>query len=124
MLPPSPGTAAYGAAKAGLVNLTGSLAVEWAPRVRVNAIICGLTLTEQSHLHYGDDAGIAAVAETIPRGRLANPADIGNACLYLASPLADYVSGASLEVHGGGERPAFLEAAGDGPSSHPGNASS
>jgi NAD(P)-dependent dehydrogenase (short-subunit alcohol dehydrogenase family) len=110
-LRPSPGTAAYGAAKAGLVNLTGSLAVEWAPRVRVNAIICGLTRTEQSHLHYGDEDGIEAVARTIPLGRLAEPADVGDACLFLASPLARYVSGASLELHGGGERPAFLNAA-------------
>ena len=108
---PSPGTAAYGAAKAGLVNLGTSLAVEWAPRVRVNAVIAGLTETEQSHLHYGDDQGIAAVGATIPLGRMAKPADIGNACLYLASPLAEYVSGTSFAVHGGGEKPAFLDAA-------------
>ncbi len=108
---PSPGTAAYGAAKAGLVNLGSSLAVEWAPKVRVNAIICGLTRTEQSHLHYGDEAGIAAVGETVPLGRMAVPRDIGDACLFLASPLANYISGASLAVHGGGERPAFLAAA-------------
>ena len=44
---PSPGTAAYGAAKAGLVNLTQSLAVEWAPKVRVNAVIAGMIQTEQ-----------------------------------------------------------------------------
>ncbi len=54
---PSPGTAAYGAAKAGLVNLGTSLAVEWAPKVRVNALVVGLTETEQAHLHYGDQAG-------------------------------------------------------------------
>ena len=107
---PSPGTAAYGAAKAGLVNLGTSLAVEWAPRVRVNAVIAGLTETEQSHLHYGDEQGIAAVGATIPLGRMAKPADIGNACLYLASPLAEYVSGTSFAVHGGGEKPAFLDA--------------
>jgi len=82
-LRPSPGTAAYGAAKAGLVNLGASLAVEWAPRVRVNAVIAGLTQTEQSDLHYGDAAGIAAVAATIPLGRMGLPADIGNACLFL-----------------------------------------
>ena len=58
-LRPSPGTAAYGAAKAGLVNLGSSLAVEWAPKVRVNAIIVGLTETEQAHLHYGDAEGVA-----------------------------------------------------------------
>lgn len=111
---PSPGTAAYGAAKAGLVNLGTSLAVEWAPKVRVNAVIVGLTQTEQSHLHYGDDEGIAAVGATIPLGRMAVPADIGNACLFLASPLSSYVSGTSFAVHGGGEKPAFLDAANTG----------
>lgn len=108
---PSPGTAAYGAAKAGLLNLTRSLAVEWAPRVRVNAITAGMVLTEQSALHYGDDAGIARVAATVPMNRLATPADIGEACVFLASPQASYITGATLEVHGGGERPAFLAAA-------------
>ena len=108
---PSPGTAAYGAAKAGLVNLGGSLAVEWAPKVRVNAVIVGLTQTEQAHLHYGDEAGIAAVGATIPLGRMAVPEDIGNACLFLASPAASYISGTSFAVHGGGEKPAFLDAA-------------
>lgn len=108
---PSPGTAAYGAAKAGLINLTQSLAVEWAPKVRVNAITAGMIRTEQSHLHYGDEAGVAAVAATVPLGRLADPEDIGDVCLFLASPLARYVSGASILVHGGGERPAFLAAA-------------
>ena len=108
---PSPGTAAYGAAKAGLVNLGTSLAVEWAPRVRVNALVVGLTETEQSHLHYGDADAIAAVGATIPLGRMAVPGDIGNACLFLASPLASYVSGTNFAVHGGGEKPAFLAAA-------------
>jgi NAD(P)-dependent dehydrogenase (short-subunit alcohol dehydrogenase family) len=108
---PSPGTAAYGAAKAGLVNLARSLAVEWAPKVRVNAIIAGLIRTEQSHLHYGDEEGIAAVGRTIPLQRMAVPEDIGNLCVLLASPLCSYVSGASLTADGGGERPAFLEAA-------------
>jgi NAD(P)-dependent dehydrogenase (short-subunit alcohol dehydrogenase family) len=108
---PSPGTAAYGAAKAGLVNLGSSLAVEWAPKVRVNAVIVGLTETEQSHLHYGDAAGIEAVGTTIPLGRMAVPNDIGNACLFLASTAASYVSGTSFAVHGGGEKPAFLDAA-------------
>jgi len=110
---PSPGTAAYGAAKAGLLSLTQSLAVEWAPKVRVNAITAGMIRTEQSHLHYGDEAGIARVAATVPLGRLAEPSDIGDVCLFLASPLASYVSGASILVHGGGERPAFLGAATD-----------
>ena len=108
---PSPGTAAYGAAKAGLLSLTGSLAVEWAPKVRINAVTASMILTEQAHLHYGDDAGIARVAATVPLQRLATPDDVGDACLFLASPLSSYVSGASLTLHGGGERPAFLDAA-------------
>lgn len=107
---PSPGTAAYGAAKAGLVNLSRSLAVEWAPKVRVNAIIAGLIVTEQAHLHYGDDAGIAAVGRTIPLGRMATPEDIANLCLVLATPLSAYVSGAAITADGGGEAPAFLGA--------------
>lgn len=108
---PSPGTAAYGAAKAGLLSLTTSLAVEWAPKVRVNAVVAGLIRTEQSGLHYGDEAGLARVAATVALGRLGEPEDVANACLYLVSPLASYVSGAALLVHGGGERPAFLGAA-------------
>ncbi|WP_020495474.1 SDR family oxidoreductase [Sciscionella marina] len=107
---PSPGTAAYGAAKAGVDSLAGSLAVEWAPKVRVNAIDVGLVRTEQSRLHYGGEDGIAAVGRTVPLGRLADPDEVGNCAVFLASPLASYVTGARLLVHGGGEVPAFLAA--------------
>lgn len=108
---PSPGTAAYGAAKAGLDNLTATLAMEWAPKVRVNSVVAGLVRTEQAHLHYGDDDAIAAVGATVPLGRLAEPGEIGNCVAFLASGLASYVSGAILVAHGGGERPPFLAAA-------------
>ncbi len=108
---PSPGTSAYGAAKAGLHHLAASLAVEWAPKVRVNTVVAGIVDTELSALHYGDAEGQAAVASTVPLGRMATPDDIAAACVYLASPAAAYVSGAQLLVHGGGERPAFLAAA-------------
>ncbi|MFM7508376.1 MAG: SDR family oxidoreductase [Actinomycetota bacterium] len=107
---PSPGTAAYGAAKAGLVNLTQSLAVEWAPTTRLVAIIAGLIATEQAELHYGDAEAQARVAATVPAGRLGTPEDLAQACRWLTSPLASYVSGSALWVHGGGERPAFLAA--------------
>lgn len=110
-LRPSPGTAAYGAAKAAVLSLTSSLAVEWAPKVRVVAVSPGLVRTEQSALHYGDEQGIAAVAATIPAGRMAEPQDIANACLFVASPQAAYMSGSNLLLHGGGEKPAFLGAA-------------
>ncbi|MFJ7154868.1 SDR family oxidoreductase [Streptomyces sp. NPDC101118] len=108
---PSPGTAAYGAAKAGLENLARSMAVEWAPEVRVNSLVLGMVRTELAHLHYGDEQGVAAVGATVPLGRLADPYEVGEAAVFLASDRAAYVSGASLLVHGGGERPAFLDAA-------------
>jgi NAD(P)-dependent dehydrogenase (short-subunit alcohol dehydrogenase family) len=107
---PSPGTAAYGAAKAGLLSLTETLAIEWGPRVRVNAVVAGMVRTEDAWPAYGGEAGIARVNATIPLGRMAEPSEVAGACLYLASPLASYVSGATLEVHGGGEPPAFRAA--------------
>lgn len=106
---PSPGTAVYGAAKAALESLTTSLAVEWAPDIRVNAISCGLVDTPGSTDHYGDAEQYARIAATIPRGVFATPAEIGQACLLLASPLASHVTGAVLNVDGGGEWPAFLQ---------------
>ncbi|SNX57724.1 NAD(P)-dependent dehydrogenase (short-subunit alcohol dehydrogenase family) [Streptomyces sp. TLI_55] len=108
---PSPGSAAYGAAKAGLENLARSMAVEWAPDVRVNTLVVGMVRTELAHLHYGDERGVGAVSRTVPLGRLAEPADVGAAAVFLASDAAAYISGASLQVHGGGERPLFLDAA-------------
>ena len=115
-LRPSPGTAAYGAAKAAVLSLASTLAVEWAPKVRVVAVSPGLVRTEQSHLHFGDDAGIAAVGATIPAGRMAEPSDIAQACVFVASPRASYLSGTNLLLHGGGEKPAFLAAANVGTS--------
>jgi NAD(P)-dependent dehydrogenase (short-subunit alcohol dehydrogenase family) len=107
---PSPGTAAYGAAKAGVDSLTATLAVEWAPKVRVNAVVAGMVATEQVELFYGDSDSQAAVAATVPLGRLARPDEIGWAAAFLASDAASYISGASLPVHGGGEPPPFLSA--------------
>jgi NAD(P)-dependent dehydrogenase (short-subunit alcohol dehydrogenase family) len=107
---PSPGTAAYGAAKAGLLSLTQSLAQEWGvDGIRVNAIIVGLAETENSELTYGNADAQARIAASLPLGRMARGDDVANAVLYLASPLASYVSGAQLEVFGGGERPHFLD---------------
>ncbi|UDY22260.1 SDR family oxidoreductase [Nocardioides sp. Kera G14] len=112
-LRPSPGTAAYGAAKAGLDSLTRSLAVEWAPRVRVNAINVGMVAPadDEDSGHYGGPEGLARIAGTVPLGRLATPADVGGTVAFLASPLSAYVTGSTIELHGGGEAPAFLAAA-------------
>ena len=116
---PSPGTAIYGAAKAALENLTSTLAVEWAPHIRVNAVSCGMVATPGSMEHYGDADQVARIAATIPVGAFATPEEIGGACLLLASPLASYVTGAVLRADGGGEWPPFLlHSRNAGPQSH------
>lgn len=107
---PSPGTAVYGAAKAGLLNLTQSLAAEWGrDGIRVNAIIAGLMQTETSASTYGDAEAQAKVAASMPLGRMGSGNDLAGAVLWLCSPLAQWVSGARLNVDGGGERPYFLD---------------
>lgn len=105
---PSPGTAVYGAAKAALESLSQSLAVEWAPDVRVNAVSCGLVATESAEGHYGTPEQYERVAQTIPRGQLAAPEEIGRVVAMLASPLSSHITGATIPVDGGGEWPAFL----------------
>ena len=108
---PTPGSAAYGAAKGALVNLTKTLAVEWAPKIKVNSIIVGYIETENSILHYGSKSEIKKVAKTIPLKRMGQPQDVANACIFFASDLAEWVTGSALEVHGGGESPAYLDVA-------------
>jgi NAD(P)-dependent dehydrogenase (short-subunit alcohol dehydrogenase family) len=61
-------------------------------------------------MHYGDAAGIAATAATVPMGRLVRPEDVAAAVLWLASPEAAFVTGADIAVDGGGETPTFLRA--------------
>jgi NAD(P)-dependent dehydrogenase (short-subunit alcohol dehydrogenase family) len=108
---PSPGTAAYGAAKAGLLSSTRSLAMEWGPKIRVNAIVVGLVHNEAGIAHYGGAEGFARVADMLPLKRMAAPVDVANAVLMLCDDKAAYISGAALEVDGGGEVPVFLHLA-------------
>ncbi|HEX6394159.1 MAG TPA: SDR family oxidoreductase [Acidimicrobiales bacterium] len=105
---PSVDVSAYVAAKAGLVGLTRSLAIEWAPKVRINLVSPGLLRTELLEEYYGQD--VAKVEATIPAGRLATPRDVAEVCVMLASNGAAYVTGAELVVDGGGETPAWLNA--------------
>jgi len=107
---PSPGTAAYGAAKAGLINLSRTLAQEWGgDGIRVNAIVAGLMATENTEDTYGDSAAQRRIADSIPLKRLGTGDDIAKAVMWLASDAASWVSGAVLNIDGGGERPVFLE---------------
>jgi len=108
---PSPGTAAYGAAKAGLLNVTKSLAMEWGPAVRVNALIVGLVHNDAGVEHYGGEEGFKRVADMLPLKRMASPQDVANAVMLMCSDRASYISGANLEVDGGGEVPVFLHLA-------------
>ena len=105
---PSPGTAVYGAAKAGLLSLTESLAMEWGPKVRVNAVVVGLVATEAAADHYGGEEGMKRIDAMLPLGRMAGGEDVAGVVSFLASADAAYVSGARIAVHGGGERPVFL----------------
>lgn len=98
----APGVSHSGAAKAGVLNLTKSLAVEWAPRVRVNAVSPGPVAGTEGMKRLGEDLGLAdAVVASTPLGRMAEASEVADACLYLASPAASYVTGACLVVDGG-----------------------
>ncbi len=109
---PNPQGVAYGAAKAGLENMTRTLAHEWGPAIRVVALTVGMIVTDEAAAFYGDDDGQAAVAANLPAGRLGQPTDVADMCLAVASPLARWVTGTCVEVHGGGEGPAYLGANG------------
>jgi len=107
---PAPQTAIYGAAKAGLLSLTQSLAQEWGKdNIRVNAIIVGLAETENAEATYGDADAQARVAASLPLGRMCKGKDVAEAVKFLSSPAAAYISGARLNVDGGGEKPYFLD---------------
>ena len=95
-LRPSPGASAYGAAKAGLINLTRTLALEWAPLVRVNCVRPGCSTPVPATTTTAGPAAWNGSAATVPLGRMGTPEDVAQACLFLASPAASYVSGANL----------------------------
>ncbi len=101
---PVPGSAHYGAAKAGVNSLTWSLAAEFAPKVRVNAVAPGAIPTEVMLKAIGkteDQLDEVLDAWQVPLGRLGTPEDIAAACVYLASPAASWVSGEIIRVGGG-----------------------
>ena len=108
---PNPTGVAYGAAKAGLLNMTETLAHEWGPKIRVVAPVVGMIVTEDAHLFYGDQAGIDAVGALLPMGRMGTPADVADVVLFCVSPLARWVTGCAIPVDGGGEGAAYLDAA-------------
>lgn len=110
---PSESVAPYVAAKAGLAGLTRALALEWAPKVRVNQVTPGLLRTDLVEEVYGPN--LPGVEATVPMGRLASGGDVAAACLAIASPALRYVTGADLLVDGGGELPGWLVASKQAP---------
>ncbi len=107
---PNPHGVAYGAAKAGLNNLTQTLAHEWGPDVRVLGVVVGLILTAEGSDYYGDDDGAAAVGQVLPLKRMGDPKEVADVVHFLASPMARWMTGTNVEVHGGGEGASYLAA--------------
>ncbi len=113
---PDLGYAAYSAAKAGLINLTHTLALELAThRINVNAVCPGGTATELGRggpirsearkqgisIEEATAQVYSVLTPTIPRGRVAQPEDMANAAAFLASKESDHITGIALNVNGG-----------------------
>jgi NAD(P)-dependent dehydrogenase (short-subunit alcohol dehydrogenase family) len=98
----SPFSAAYGAAKAGVINVTRSFAAEWGPKVRVNCIAPGLILTEGADFLAPTEQAKEAIAEAIPVKRIGLPQDVADVVHFLCSPAARYINGETIVVDGGG----------------------
>jgi NAD(P)-dependent dehydrogenase (short-subunit alcohol dehydrogenase family) len=100
----APGVVHSAAAKAGVWNMTMTLAAEWGHRkIRVNAVSPGIVVTEgaSKNLGYDDPAVQKALTSLIPARRLATPEEVADAVAYLASPYASYVTGTNLTIDGG-----------------------
>ena len=93
---------AYQASKAGMVALSKSIAIQFAAdRIRSNVIFPGPTLTPMQQRWYDDPSKGEAVADFVPLKRLGTPEDMANACLFLLSDSAAFVTGTELTVDGG-----------------------
>ena len=97
----SPFTGPYAAAKAAMLNMTETLAIELAPKIRVNAVSPGPVVTEAFAEVLGADGAEEEIASTIPLGFLGTPTDIASAVVFLSSPAARWVTGRNLLVAGG-----------------------
>ena len=98
----APNHGGYGAAKAGMVNLVRTMALEWGPhQIRVNAVAPGAVLTPRLKASQTESGMLDLMKERMPLGRPAYPDDIAKAALFMVSDLASYVTGQTLPVEGG-----------------------
>lgn len=98
-----PGASHSAAAKAGVVNLTQSLSVEWAPDgIRVNGLAPGVFPHDDVDAHWGEghEARSVARSSSLPGGRVGHPRELGWAATYLCSPFAAYVTGHTMVIDG------------------------
>jgi len=96
------GNPAYSASKAGLMMLTQTLAKAWAHKsIRVNMVAPGFVETKLTQITHENQNRKETVTNTIPLGRWGTPEEIGKSILFLSSPMASYISGATLTVDGG-----------------------
>jgi NAD(P)-dependent dehydrogenase (short-subunit alcohol dehydrogenase family) len=101
---PNPMTGQYGAAKAGVENLTATMAVEWGHLgIRVNAVAPGVVMTEKAEADGSmtSDSRRRRQIETVPLRRLGTVDDIGPLCVYLAADESSWTTGETIQVHGG-----------------------
>ncbi|BBY66387.1 SDR family NAD(P)-dependent oxidoreductase [Mycolicibacterium helvum] len=99
----SPTLVSYGAAKSGLNHLTRSLAEEWGPKVRVNCLALGPTMTDnfKSFVLPKDDPTGEKYFHAVPMNRAGEPAEVGRAVVFLCSGTADFINGTTIEIDGG-----------------------
>lgn len=101
---PSPGQGSYGAAKAGVINMSQTMAIEWAPEVRVNAIAVGGVETPHRPRWVDLDQRENAPADLPAVGRLGTPEEHAGTVVWLASDAASYITGIVIDAHGGRRR--------------------
>ncbi|MET0144817.1 MAG: SDR family oxidoreductase, partial [Ilumatobacteraceae bacterium] len=94
----------YGAAKAGLMNLAGTAALELGPEVRVNVVAPGQTVTPRMAVRHPEPGYYEEKGAVVPLGRVGEPSDIASSILFFLSDLSQWVTGQTLVVDGGSGR--------------------